>query len=72
MLLCTVLSGAGLWWPINETEQRLTKSRSLCFPGDPGAVNPASALIEAIKILPPTYLRGTLQGWIVFKALRIF
>lgn len=49
MLLCTVLSGAGLWWPINETEQRLTGSRKLCFPGDPGAVNSASALIESDK-----------------------
>lgn len=48
-LLCTVLSGVGLWWPINEAEQSLAQSKLLCFPGDPCAVNSASALIKVDK-----------------------
>lgn len=56
LLLCTVLSEAGLRWPINESEHRLTQSRLPCFPGAPGAVNSASTLIEGDKNTchPPT------------------
>lgn len=49
LLLCTVLSEVGLRWPINETEQRLTQSRSPCIPGAPSVVNSASTLIEGDK-----------------------